>query len=183
MLCQNCGKHEANVRYTQIINGNKKEMVLCEQCAHKLGIEENLNFSIPMDLPSFLGEFLGEYNDANFLPSFNTVKELKCDNCGMTYNEFINTGKFGCGNCYNVFEDRINPILKNLHGSNRHIGRKGKLTKYSLKEKMKNEPKMEKKENSEVDQLKEKLKEAIKEERYEDAAKLRDEIKKIDKNN
>ena len=28
MLCQNCGKNEANVRYTQIVNGTKKEMVI-----------------------------------------------------------------------------------------------------------------------------------------------------------
>lgn len=26
MKCQNCGKEEANVRYTQIINGVKKEV-------------------------------------------------------------------------------------------------------------------------------------------------------------
>ena len=38
MLCQNCGKNEANVRYTQIVNGNKKEMVLCQECAEKMGI-------------------------------------------------------------------------------------------------------------------------------------------------
>ena len=31
MLCENCGKHEANVKYTQIINGVKKEMLLCEE--------------------------------------------------------------------------------------------------------------------------------------------------------
>ena len=29
MLCQNCGKNEANVRYTQIVNGVKKEMIFC----------------------------------------------------------------------------------------------------------------------------------------------------------
>ena len=32
MVCQNCGKNEANVKYTQIVNGVKKEMVLCEEC-------------------------------------------------------------------------------------------------------------------------------------------------------
>ena len=33
MLCQNCERNEANVKYTQIINGEKKQMVLCEKCA------------------------------------------------------------------------------------------------------------------------------------------------------
>ena len=36
MVCQNCGKNEANVKYTQIVNGVKKEMVLCEECAEKM---------------------------------------------------------------------------------------------------------------------------------------------------
>lgn len=39
MVCQNCGKNEANVKYTQIVNGVKKEMVLCEECAEKMGIQ------------------------------------------------------------------------------------------------------------------------------------------------
>ena len=40
MLCQNCGKNEANIRYTQIINGVKKEVALCSNCAKKLGMDE-----------------------------------------------------------------------------------------------------------------------------------------------
>ena len=28
MYCENCGKNYANVKYTQIINGNKREMLL-----------------------------------------------------------------------------------------------------------------------------------------------------------
>lgn len=33
MFCQNCGKNEVNFRYTQIVNGVKKEMALCDKCA------------------------------------------------------------------------------------------------------------------------------------------------------
>ena len=52
MLCDNCGKRNANVRYTQIINGNKKEMILCEECSKKLGIG-NMNFNMPINFSSF----------------------------------------------------------------------------------------------------------------------------------
>ena len=41
MLCQNCGNNEANVRYTQIVNGVKKEMNLCSECAEKMGINQD----------------------------------------------------------------------------------------------------------------------------------------------
>ena len=48
MLCQNCGKNEVNFRYTQIINGVKKEMALCEKCAKDLGLEK-MDFNIPIN--------------------------------------------------------------------------------------------------------------------------------------
>lgn len=44
MLCQNCGKNEVNFRYTQVINGEKREIALCDKCAKKLGLE-SLDFS------------------------------------------------------------------------------------------------------------------------------------------
>lgn len=193
MLCQNCGKHEANVKYTEVINGVKKEMNLCEKCAKKLGIEDEMNFDIPMDLPSFLGEFLDGYSKDNVLPSYIKEDILKCDRCGMTYEEFANSGRAGCENCYDAFKDKLDPILKNFHVSNRHVGRKAKVTKESedkilVENKIQNEEtKDEKKKIGEeekvekVEQLKEELKKAIKEERYEDAATLRDEIKDIEK--
>ena len=57
MKCQNCGKHEANVRYTEIINGEKKEYILCEECAESLGIKDKMNFNMSMDLGNFFGGF------------------------------------------------------------------------------------------------------------------------------
>ncbi|MCI8999988.1 MAG: hypothetical protein HFJ26_03470 [Clostridia bacterium] len=177
MLCENCGDNEANVRYTQIVNGVKKEMVLCEDCAKKLGIGD-VDFNMPINLSSFFSEFFEDTND-NFLPEFTKTEELPCKECGMTYDEFMKEGKFGCANCYDTFLNKIDPILKNLHASNQHVGRKGKITKPELnKEKMQKEE--TKNTNSKTDELKEQLKQAIKEERYEDAAKIRDEIKKID---
>ena len=184
MLCENCGENEANVRYTQIVNGVKKEMKLCGKCADELGIGD-MDFSMPINLSSFLSDFFDD-NEDNFLPNFTNVKELKCDECGMRYNEFIDTGKFGCAKCYDIFTNKIDSILKNLHASNRHIGRKGKIVKpvldkgYIKKEEI-NKKIEEKNQFSKIDELKEDLKQAIKEERYEDAAKLRDEIKKIEK--
>ena len=47
MLCQNCGKNEVNFRYTQIINGVKKEMALCEKCAKDLGLEK-MDFNLSL---------------------------------------------------------------------------------------------------------------------------------------
>ncbi len=188
MLCQKCNKNEANVKYTEIINGEKKEMMLCEECSHKLGLD-NINFNMPIDFSSFFGGLLEDedYNSPEFMPLFQSVKELKCDNCNMTYDEFINQGKFGCPDCYDVFSSKIDSILRRLHGSNKHLGRKALNS--SLNEKnmsvevdAHSNPKNEKttNEGSKIDDLQRDLKKAIADERYEDAAKIRDQIKKLD---
>ena len=191
MLCENCGKREANVMYTQIINGDKKDMHLCEECSEKLGIG-NMNFKMPISFSSFLGDFFDEFENDTLLPELNPIKQLTCDSCGMTFENFMNTGKFGCSNCYDVFESQIDPILKNIHGANKHVGRLGKISptiniqeqEESIKEE-KNTNEQNSNENttmSEEERLKQELQNAIKEERYEDAAKLRDEISKLNNN-
>jgi len=184
MLCENCKKREANVKYTQIVNGIKKEIMLCEKCSKELGIG-NLGFNMPINFSNFFGEFLNDYNDG-FMPLLTKSKKVQCDKCNMTYDDFVNTGKFGCSNCYTVFEDEIDPILKRLHGGNRYIGRKT-VKKPSVKQKIDSKEKQEEIEKNgnetKLKELKLTLKKMIKEERYEDAAKIRDEIKKIESDN
>ena len=195
MLCQNCGKNEVNFRYTQIINGVKKEMALCDKCAKSLGLE-NLDFNMPINFSSFLGDFFGGTESTDFLPSFTKTTTMQCDNCGTTYDEFIDTGKFGCSHCYDIFADGLDNVLKNIHGSARHVGRRSNLSLEDRKtveedvqkvkgkkttevEKNKENAKQNNSKEEKIKQLNMDLKKAIKEERYEDAAKIRDEIKKL----
>ena len=179
MLCENCGKRQANVRYTENINGRKKELNLCEECSQKLGIT-NVDFNMPIDFSSFFGELMEDFETSDFMPLLNEVKTLKCDQCGYTFDDIVNTGRLGCGNCYSVFEERLDPIIKKIQGSNKHIGRIGKVIDNKIDEKSgnKEEKKQESKKENKQESLQEQLKQAIKEERYEDAAKIRDEIKK-----
>ena len=180
MLCENCGKREANVRYSENINGVKKEMHLCEECSRKLGITDRMDFRMPsLDFSNFFGSFLEDFSTPDFMPLLNEVKLVKCDSCGSTFEDIINTGRYGCANCYDVFEDRMDPILKKLQGANRHNGRLGKISDNNVKFEKKDEQRSENKADSKLEKLQEDLKQAIKEERYEDAAKIRDEIKKM----
>lgn len=181
MLCQNCGENEGDVRYTQIINGEKKEMILCTKCAKEIGIED-IDFNLPINFSSFLGDLLDDYNES-FMPSFLKQKTLKCNKCGLTYEDFVEKGKFGCENCYEAFNDKINHLVKNLHGFSNHIGRSPKFIKENKKNnklnKEENKNNTNSNEENEIERLNMMLKEAIKEERYEDAANIRDEIKKL----
>ncbi len=191
MLCQNCGKYEATMRYTQIINGIKSEICLCENCVKKLGIG-SIQFNMPMNLADFLTDFFDDY-EKEMLPSF--VREAsKCKTCGSTYEDFIQTGMLGCPDCYETFSERIDPILRKLQGNVKHIGRGSKTSKIGDTKKLNkddndvSESKKEENEEKEakvnqkdikLKKLNEDLKNAIKDERYEDAAQIRDEIKKL----
>lgn len=184
MLCDNCGKREANVRYSENINGKTRELNLCEECSEKLGIGQ-MDFSMPMDFSNFFGDFVEEFTKPEWMPLLNNVKTLTCDNCGYTFDDIVNTGKLGCPNCYDVFESELDPIIKRIQGTNRHVGRIGKIIDNKIDKKYnKTEENTDKKEEkTKLEQLQEDLKNAIKEERYEDAAKIRDEIKKNEKDN
>ena len=175
MLCQHCNENEANVKYTQIINGVKKQMNLCDKCAKDFGID-NISFDMQMDFSNFLGDFFDDI-DHDFIPSLVKPKTLLCDKCGSSYDDFVKNGKFGCAECYNVFQNKVDNLLKNINGVNKHIGRTGKIGKL-----VENEVQQTNKEISKEQKIKElqiRLKQEIKEERYEEAAKTRDEIKKL----
>ena len=79
----------------------------------------------------------------------------------------------------------MDPILKRIQGNVQHVGRLGKITPNEVEGVKKdvnkaihqNTETSQLNNNREIETLQEKLKQAIKEERYEDAAKIRDEIK------
>lgn len=168
MLCENCGQNEATIKFTQIINGKKTEMMLCEECGQKMGISD-MNFEMPIDISNFLGDLIMDEESSSFMPLNSNSSKLKCDKCNMTYEEFLNEGKFGCEECYKVFGDKIDSLLKSIQGTEKYIGRKANHNENNVIEEVK--------ENNKIEELQRQLKNAIKEEKYEEAAKIRDEIK------
>ncbi len=164
MLCQQCHKRDASVHFTQIINGNKAVMYLCNQCAEKKGqfvISPKLN----------LGDFLWGFHGLGQSEGFAKVEkpdEVCCDVCSMSIEDFRKTGKLGCANCYRVFNDSLNPILRRLHGSVQHTGRVPKKAADCIRE------------MNELEGLKAQLTEAIGKEEYEKAAVLRDSIRDLE---
>lgn len=126
MYCENCGKNYANVKYTQIINGKKTELFLCDYCSKILKAE---NFNIPIDFSSFLEDFFTSLEEENILPELLKTKELRCKRCNFSFDDFINTGRFGCADCYDTFEEKIDSLLRSIQGANRHV-RKSRKNQY-----------------------------------------------------
>jgi len=152
MLCEKCGKRNASIMYTQIVNGKKSSLNLCSECAS--------------------GESL--FDNFGSLLSFGTRPEagiVSCPLCGMTLAEFTRKGRMGCGKCYDTFRSQARMMLQKIHGTSVHN------TESVKEEKKAPIPETPKKEKSELEVLKEALQKAIADENYEEAAILRDKIR------
>lgn len=166
MLCQNCQKRIANVHFTQIINNNKIEMYLCEQCAKEKG---QPNFERAFSMNDLLSGLIGLGMDAPYIaPSAHQSPQVVCSKCGMSYEEFQKNGKLGCGNCYVTFRKKLEPIIRRIHGTLQHQGKSPGKVSENIKT------------TNEIEMLKEQLGRAVKNEEYEKAAELRDKIRELE---
>ena len=165
MLCQNCQKRIANVHYTQIINDQKVEMYLCDQCAKS---NEKLSFSSSFSVEDFLSEILGIKSSTQSY-AVPIQKQVVCDKCEMSYEEFEKAGRLGCSDCYEAFKERLEVLMKRLHGN---VEYRGKFPK-NICDKQKA--------SMEKVKLKELLNKFIQEEEYEKAAQIRDKIREFEK--
>ena len=172
MLCEECHMRPATVHITKIVNNEKTEMHLCEECAKEkhlslsssiggFGFEES-GFSVAKLLSSF------------FEPSSKTPigssEEFKCGRCGLTFQTFSKTGRFGCRQCFSTFKNQMNPMLRRIHGKTFHVGKVPKRSGGQIRIKQ------------EIDRLKRELQEAVNAEEYERAAVIRDKIKELEQN-
>ncbi len=164
MLCDDCKKNEACVHITQISPEGKIDKNLCEKCAAKYGnllLQGNKNFTV--------NDFLkGVFSKTPQETEAVSGPELVCPNCGMSYQDFQQTGKIGCSVCYNTFRRQLQPILTRIHGSSTHSGKiphrsGGKLVV-----------------QHELAVLKDRLQACVAREEYEKAAEYRDQIKALE---
>lgn len=169
MLCQNCGKNPATTHYKENINGQMREMHLCPECAAKL------TGGVPTMNSMFHDAFFGgnHFFSTPFTSLWNGAQAIgggrRCPTCGMTESELRRSGRAGCGDCYSNFSDILLPYIKKLHGAAAHIGSTPSASRAPA-------------ENPVVG-LREKLNEAVQAENYEEAARLRDEIRRLEGEN
>lgn len=174
MICEHCKQRQATVTVTQIINGHKSEKHYCEVCAaqfHPFNLDFHKEDSLPIS--SLLSNWFG-------LPIWKTDSQEKsvqpssqvayCPSCGFTFRKFLNEGKLGCSECYETFSHQLPQVLTKIQAGTKHTGRKPGQpvdNHYLIKKQMK--------------QAREQLQLAIQDERFEDAARLRDEIKDLER--
>ncbi len=172
VICQECQKRSATVHFTKIINGEKMEVHLCEQCAHEKGNIIMFNNSSGLSINNLLAGLFNfnpniEHTHSN---AIHPNEIIQCDTCGMTLQQFLKIGRFGCASCYDAFQDQVTPILKRLHGGNwKHIGKIPERSGGTIHLRKK------------IDILKETLQSLVAKEEFEKAAEVRDEIRAYEK--
>ena len=155
VLCQRCKKQQATVHLTEILQNEKRERHLCEDCAREEGVAVKAQVNLQDILSGMLEAHQAAGKEAN----------LTCPDCGITYAEFRNQGRLGCPHDYEVFAEPLKEVLEKVHGGTVHTGK--------LPERAGADTKAQR----ELMQLRRQLQEAVDNEKYEEAARLRDLIK------
>jgi protein arginine kinase activator len=147
-LCDQCGKNAANVHVTQIAPNGTTVSHLCEECARGHGIDIKIGMGGEQD----------EQQAAIAQP------ERTCGRCGLSLSTFREQGRLGCAACYESFGEEIDKMLKELHGSCVHRGKR-----YSRIGSVKGSA-------EDIARLRGELDRAVINEDFEEAARLRDTI-------
>ncbi len=190
MTCQRCGRGEATVHVTDILQNVRRERHLCDGCA----ADAHLFGPLPHDASGGgdLADPLGApATDAQGLPippelSLQALVQLifgptslegaggsrsadpsrlVCPQCGLEYAEFRKTGRLGCPADYDAFAEALLSLLERVHRSAPGAGHAGKTPKRG-------------RHLADLARLRAELSAAVGTEEYETAARLRDAIRR-----
>ena len=127
-----------------------------------------------LTLGDLLSTLLDSYSASDKKQPGVAPVSLTCSSCGTTYEEFIQKGRFGCSECYRSFNGQLGKTLKSIQGAEQHTGKRPKgFVVATVNKAYKN--------ISESEKLAILLQEAIEKEEFEEAARLRDLIKQLKK--
>ena len=164
MTCSQCQEREAVMELTQVANGQVTKIHLCEQCAAERGLENAASLG-KSPLASYIAAMGQGMNSS--APSGSAELTFLCKSCGATLQDFRESGRLGCPDCYRTLGEPLRELLRRLHGATRHTGERyvvpgGSSESPAARSSL---------------ELREQLKRAIESEDFELAAQLRDQLK------
>ena len=169
MVCQSCGENPATFHLTEVPedmgpSAPAREVHYCEACASAAGLTQELSAG------GLIANAVANIQGATGART-PEAEGLHCPHCGISFHEFKRKGRLGCPKDYEVFATVLEPMLQKMHActSPRHRGRtpRGPFEVRNVV-------------GDRLLQLRRELQEAIGSERYEEAARVRDEIQRIE---
>ena len=161
MVCDVCRERDAVVHLTQVHSEGTSLLHLCEKCAAERGVDTPAT-----TLKHPLGGFLHAVQQQMVVAPSDGVR---CSFCSFSLKDFRATGRLGCPQCYSTFERSLRDLLRRVHGSSRHVGRRYQAPQPELMER-----------TNLLGELRDRLRRAIESEQFELAADLRDRIKVLE---
>jgi len=146
------------VHLTDFVKGQKNETHLCQACAEKKQLLNKQELNLSAILQTVIGPHIGALTD--------DLARLTCPDCGIKYMEFKAEGRLGCPRDYDVFQAALTPLLQRIHRSTRHTGKQPRHGRRQAAW------------FAEVGALRLELRQAVDCENYEEAARLRDLLRK-----
>jgi protein arginine kinase activator len=159
MLCDVCRDQDASVHLTKVVQGEVTLLHLCAKCAAERGIET----TVTTPPKNVLGEFLHAVHEQG---AGSPAEAARCTFCSMTLKDFRATGRLGCAHCYSTFEQSLRDLLRRVHGSAQHVGRRYVPPAPEVMHR-----------STTIGELRDRLRRAIDNEEFEIAASLRDKLK------
>jgi protein arginine kinase activator len=163
MSCDQCHEREAVIHLTQIVNEQVTTLHLCERCAAEKGVESPGGVT-KTPLGSFLAAMGKGYPEQAPVARGGDT----CVRCGASFQDFRESGRLGCPECYQAFEAPLRDLLRRLHGSTHHVGERYVEPGQA--------PALEERPRAAAD-LREQLRVAVETENFELAAELRDRLR------
>jgi protein arginine kinase activator len=161
MQCDQCKERPAAIHLTQIINDSVTTVHLCEQCAAEKGVQTGATVA-KFPLSDFLAS-MGKGTSSQLPVAGDTAE---CPSCGATLQDFRETGRLGCPQCYRTFGVHLRDLLRRLHGSSQHVGKAYATASRG-----------DAGDGPSIGELRDQLRRAVEAENFELAAELRDRIR------
>jgi protein arginine kinase activator len=165
MLCEDCQQRVATVVYTEVSEGAKNVLHLCQQCVEERGIHAP-GLKNPLEMDSLFEDML-ENAQSEGLDESALADDVTCPSCDWTLERFRHTGRLGCPTCYDAFAESLRGLLRRIHGSNENLGKSYRRN---------DEPGLAERD---PDSLRRALEAAVGDEDFEKAAELRDRINRL----
>ncbi|MBL8848066.1 MAG: UvrB/UvrC motif-containing protein [Planctomycetaceae bacterium] len=162
--CRRCTK-PATLHITEIRNGEAQALHLCEGCAKDY--LKTVSVGSPNEeAPAF--EAGGNPDAAGSEAEPDERDTLTCPKCGITFKQFRSQGRLGCPHDYVAFREELLPLIESIHSEVQHVGKVPQRV-----------PGISRRQYDLL-KLRADLKSAVQNEKYEEAARLRDQIQQLE---